>query len=145
MSREATAVVPSMCSGGGQGGWGGQVRVGEARFVLLVGFMSHGGAGAMSGDWCHQACHRLPRLLAQRAGQTGTPLWPIHHLHFLLRTGFRVARGGQSQAGGSIASDLSQVWGRYGEQRCLRQELRPLTLRLWRGWLDARGNGGSGF
>lgn len=99
----------------------------------------------MSGDWCHQACHRLPRLLAQQAGQTGTPLWPVRHLYFLLRTRLRVARGGQGQAGGSITSGLSQVWGRYGEQRCLSRELGPLTLRLWRGWLDARGDSGSGF
>lgn len=110
---------------GGQGGWGGQVRVGEARFVLLVGFMSHGGADAMSGDWCHQACHRLPRLLAagweaQQEPHCGPPItrtscsgpasgWPEgakpsrwqHHLRLVPGVG-------------------------YGEQRCLCQELRPL-------------------
>lgn len=78
------------------------------------------------------------------AGQTGTPLWPIHHLHFLLRTSQGGQRG-QSQAGGSVTSGLSQVWGRYGEQRVSLPGAQTLTLRLWRGWLDACGDGGSSF
>ena len=99
----------------------------------------------MSGDRCHQAYHRLPRLLAQQAGQTGAPLRSVHHLHLLLRASCRVVRGGQGQAGGRITSGLSQGWGRCREQRRLSQELGHLTLRLWSGWLGARGDGGSGF
>lgn len=67
---------------------------------------------------------------------------PVYHLHFLLRTSLRVARGRRGQEGANIASGLSQAWGRCRGQRCLGQELGPLTISLWRGWLDAHGGGG---